>query len=337
VSGKISDILDCCYNSGFARGESKIFLINAVFKIPLQTFAVKVQPLSMLYSMTGFGRAEATIGSFQVLAELKSLNGKQSDINTRISSLLRPYEHEIRSLVNTALSRGTIDLTMTVKQDGVAKPMSINVPLALNYYRGMQAIAGELNLSVENALATLMSLPEVVSADQDMLAESDWLPIRAVLEQAARNLVEHRRKEGAVLEADLLQCIQSIEDGLQSILPFEGQRIEKLRTKMMSGLEDMVGAVNVDKNRFEQELIYYIEKIDFSEEKVRLTQHCHYFREILASEDVVKGKKLGFVLQEVGREINTLGSKANDASIQKIIVGMKDQLEKAKEQVLNAL
>jgi uncharacterized protein (TIGR00255 family) len=291
----------------------------------------------MLYSMTGFGRAEATIGAFQVLAELKSLNGKQSDINTRISSLLRPYEHEIRSLVNSRLSRGTIDLTMTVKQDGVAKPMSINVPLAINYYKGMQAIAAELDLSVENALATLMALPEVVAADQDMLAEKDWHQIRAVLEQAADNLVEHRRKEGAVLEADLLQCIASIEEGLQSILPYEGVRIEKLRTKMMNALEEMVGAVNVDKNRFEQELIYYIEKIDFSEEKVRLAQHCVYFREILAAQDEVKGKKLGFVLQEVGREINTLGSKANDASIQKIIVGMKDQLEKAKEQVLNAL
>ncbi|GAA4456116.1 YicC/YloC family endoribonuclease [Rurimicrobium arvi] len=291
----------------------------------------------MLYSMTGFGRAEAVLGAFQVLAEVKSLNGKQSDINTRISPLLRPYEHEIRSLVNNRLTRGTIDLTMTVKQDGVAKPMSINVPLAVNYYQGMKAIAEQLGLPTENVLATLMSLPEVVAADQEMLSEEDWLAIKNVLEQALKNLSLHREKEGVVLEADLLSCISAIEKGLQEILPFEPVRMEKLRSKMLNGLEEMVGVANVDKNRFEQELIYYIEKIDFSEEKVRLTQHCNYFREIIAGKDEVKGKKLGFVLQEVGREINTLGSKANDASIQKIIVGMKDYLEKAKEQVLNVL
>jgi uncharacterized protein (TIGR00255 family) len=287
--------------------------------------------------MTGFGREEASVSNYQIIAEIKSLNGKQSDVNTRLAPALRPYEHEIRSLVNTQLQRGTIDVTISVKQDGVSKPMSINTQLAKSYYKGMQEIAQELGLSQENILATLMSLPEVVSADQELLKEDDWNAMKQVIAQAVQNLRNHRQIEGASLQQDLLNCISNIEKGLQEILPFEPLRIERLRSKINSSMEEWVATANIDKNRLEQEMIYYIEKIDFSEEKIRLTQHCNYFREILNSDEEVKGKKLGFILQEVGREINTLGSKANDADIQKIIVGMKDQLEKAKEQVLNVL
>ncbi|HTN18261.1 MAG TPA: YicC/YloC family endoribonuclease [Chitinophagaceae bacterium] len=291
----------------------------------------------MLYSMTGFGREEAAIGAYQVMAEIKSLNGKQSDLNTRIAPLLRPYEHEIRSIINTRLGRGTIDITIQVKQDGVSKPMSINTNLALSYYRGISEIAAQLGLSQENILATLMGMPEVVSAEQDALSESDWLVMREVIVAAVEKLKLHRKVEGESLAEDLNNCINNIEQGLQQILPFEPLRIEKMRSRINTSLEDWVAAANIDKNRLEQEMIYYIEKIDFSEEKIRLVQHCNYFREILSNGEEMKGKKLGFVLQEVGREINTLGSKANDADIQKIIVNMKDQLEKAKEQVLNVL
>lgn len=291
----------------------------------------------MLYSMTGFGREEAAIANYQIVAEVKSLNGKQSDINTRIAPVLRPYEHEIRSLINTRLGRGTIDITISVKQDGVSKPMSINTNLAQSYYKGMQEIATQLGLPQENILATLMSMPEIVAPDQESLQEDDWNAMKDVIVAAVENLRAHRKAEGISLQQDLENCIVNIEKGLQEILPFEPLRIDRLRSKINTSMEEWVAAANIDKNRLEQELIYYIEKIDFSEEKIRLTQHCNYFREILHNEEEVKGKKLGFVLQEVGREINTLGSKANDADIQKIIVGMKDQLEKAKEQILNVL
>ena len=291
----------------------------------------------MLYSMTGFGREEATIGVYQIIAEVKSLNGKQLDINTRIASILRPYEHEIRNLVNAQLVRGTVDVTISVKQDGVARPMAINTQLAISYYKGMQEIAQQLNLPQEHVLATLMGMPEIVAPDQEALQEQDWNSIKAFIASAVERLCQHRMIEGKALQQDLENCIGQIERSLQEILPFEPLRIERLRSKINTSLEEWVAAANIDKNRLEQELIYYIEKIDFSEEKIRLSQHCQYFREILNNDEAVKGKKLGFILQEVGREINTLGSKANDADIQKIIVGMKDQLEKAKEQVLNVL
>jgi uncharacterized protein (TIGR00255 family) len=291
----------------------------------------------MLHSMTGFGREESTIGNFQIVAEVKSLNGKLSDINARLAPALRPYEHQIRSLVISQLQRGTIDVTISLKQDGVSRPMAINTQLAKSYYKGMNEIAQELGLPQENILATLMNLPEVVAADQELLKETDWNAMKAVIAQAIENLRQHRQVEGVSLQQDLENCIANIEKGLIEILPFETLRIERLRSKINNSLDEWVSAANIDKNRLEQELIYYIEKIDFSEEKIRLIQHCNYFKEILHNEDEVKGKKLGFILQEVGREINTLGSKANDADIQKLIVGMKDQLEKAKEQVLNVL
>ncbi|MES2479150.1 MAG: YicC/YloC family endoribonuclease [Bacteroidota bacterium] len=291
----------------------------------------------MLYSMTGFGREEAAIGNYQIIAEIKSLNGKQSDINTRLAPALRPYEHEIRSLINIQLQRGTIDVTISVKQDGVSKPMSINTQLAKSYYKGMQEIATELGLPQEHILSTLMAMPEIVSPDQELLKEEDWKAMKEVIARSINNLRQHRQTEGSSLAQDLENCISNIEKSLKEILPFEPLRIERLRSKINTSMEEWVAAANIDKNRLEQELIYYIEKIDFSEEKIRLTQHCNYFREILSNDEEVKGKKLGFILQEVGREINTLGSKANDADIQKIIVGMKDQLEKAKEQVLNVL
>lgn len=287
--------------------------------------------------MTGFGREEAVIGSSQVTAEIKSLNGKQLDINTRITAALRPYELDIRSLVSSRLSRGTVDLTIGIRQDGMTKPMSINVELAASYYKGMQELSALLGLAQEHTLPTLMTLPDVIAVQQEALSEEEWLQIRQVLERAIDNLMRHRQAEGAALQQDLETCITGIESALTDILPYEADRIERVRSRIHTSLDEWIGDASIDKNRLEQELIYYIERIDFSEEKIRLKQHCSYFREILNSAEEAKGKKLGFVLQEVGREINTLGSKANDAMIQKIVVQMKDLLEKAKEQVLNVL
>jgi uncharacterized protein (TIGR00255 family) len=291
----------------------------------------------MLYSMTGFGRAEATINHRQVVVEIKSLNGKQFEVVTKLPPILRSYELDIRNLLNHALMRGTMDITVSIKQEGASKPMTVNTGLAVFYYQSMQQIAEQLNIPQEGILSTLMRMPEVVAADQDVLPESEWEEVKKVIEEAAQQLMEHRKNEGQSLYKDLNARITNIEKLLEQILPLEAERTDKIRNRLTQFMQDMVGKENVDNNRLEQELIYYIERMDFSEEKTRLRQHCEYFHEVIKKDGVSKGKVLGFTLQEVGREINTLGAKANQANIQQLVIGMKDELEKAKEQVLNVL
>lgn len=291
----------------------------------------------MLYSMTGFGRAEARINSKQVVAEIKSLNGKQFEMTTKLPPILRAYELDIRNLLNNTLLRGTIDLTINIKQDGASKPMVVNTELAVFYYNSMRQIAEQLNIPEENSLSTIMRMPEVVAADQDVLPEAEWEIVKQAVISAAEALMLHRKREGEALYNDLVLRIKNIEALLEKILPLEGARIEKVRTRINQSLNEFVGKEKMDQNRFEQEMIYYLERMDFSEEKTRLSQHCAYFYETLAKEDTGKGKVLGFIMQEIGREINTLGSKANDAIIQQLVIGMKDELEKAKEQILNIL
>lgn len=291
----------------------------------------------MLYSMTGFGRAEATVNGKQVVVEVKSLNGKQFEVVTKLTPTLRPYELDIRSLLNALLMRGTIDLSIAVKQEGASKPMVVNTDLAVFYYNGMKQIADQLGLQQDNVLSTLMRMPEVVAAEQDVLPEEEWAEVKKALEAAAKELMQHRKHEGAALHKDLSLRIKNIEDLLETIHPLEGQRTERIRAKLTQWLEDMAGKETIDSNRFEQEMIYYLERMDISEEKTRLKQHCIYFNDTVAQNEISKGKKLGFILQEIGREINTLGAKANHAEIQQIVINMKDELEKAKEQVLNIL
>ncbi len=291
----------------------------------------------MLYSMTGFGRAAANIAGRQVSAEIRSLNGKQFDILSKLPYMLRAYESDVRATLSGILLRGTTDVTIAIKQDGSSKPVSINVDLAAAYYKGMKEIAARLGIPEEQSLATIMRMPEIISTEQDVLPESEWVEVKKLVIEAAQQLMEHRKEEGKSLERDLMQRIDNIEGTLQKILPLEGARTERVRTRLRQSLKELSLQQSPDENRFEQELIYYIEKMDFSEEKTRLTQHCSYFRETIAKDELSKGKVLGFILQEIGREINTLGAKANDASIQQFVVSMKDELEKAKEQVLNAL
>jgi uncharacterized protein (TIGR00255 family) len=291
----------------------------------------------MLYSMTGFGRSEATVNGRHVVVEMKSLNGKQFDIVTKLPPILRSYELDIRTLLSNKLMRGTIDLSIAIRQDGAAKPMVVNTDLAIFYYQSMQQIAKKIGLQEENVLSTLMRMPEVVAADQDVLPEQDWLQVQKALEEAADRLMEHREHEGAALYKDLRSRIQNIEGLLENILPLEAKRSDKIRSRITQSLQEAVGKEGIDPNRFEQEMIYYLERIDFSEEKTRLKQHCQYFQTTVEKEGISKGKILGFILQEIGREINTLGAKANQAEIQQIVITMKDELEKAKEQVLNIL
>jgi uncharacterized protein (TIGR00255 family) len=287
--------------------------------------------------MTGFGRAEAAVNGRQVAVEVKALNGKQFDINTKLPPILRSYELDIRNMLSTVLIRGTIDLTINVKQEGASKPMVVNTDLALFYYQGIKQIAEQTGLPQDNIIATLMRMPEVVTPDQDVLPEAEWLEVKKVIQQAADGLMMHRRKEGDALLKDIKLRISNIEMFHDKIPPLETERMERIRTRLTQWLEDMAGKENIDPNRFEQEMIYYLERMDFSEEKIRLRQHCTYFNDIINENDAAVGRKLNFILQEIGREINTLGAKANHAEIQQIVINMKDELEKAKEQILNIL
>ena len=291
----------------------------------------------MLYSMTGFGRADATIDRRQVVVEIKALNGKQFEVMTKLPPILRNYEFDIRTLLNSILMRGTIDITINVKLEGASKPMVVNTDLAMFYYQGMKQIAEQIGLPQDNIVSTLMRMPEVVAPDQDALDPEDWAKVREVVIQAATSLMEHRRHEGEVLYKDIHSRISNIEGLLAKVIPFEAERTERVRARLNQWLEDIIGKQKIDENRLEQEMIYYLERMDFSEEKTRLTQHCKYFHETVDNKDVAIGRKLNFIIQEMGREINTLGAKANHADIQQIVINMKDELEKAKEQILNIL
>lgn len=290
----------------------------------------------MIYSMTGFGKAEGHTGNKEIIVELKSLNGKQFEITNKLNPLLKAYEADIRKIVSRQLKRGSVDIAIFVKQDGAAKPMKINTSLAQSYYTSIKEISSALGLAEEQILPTLMRLPEVVAPEAESVTEEDWAVIERLVVSAAEQLVNHRIIEGKPIGADLLERIDQIEKLLAQAEVHEPRRIERIRERLVTMLEEWVGNDKWDANRLEQELIYYIEKIDISEEKQRLRAHCNYFKELTetAGPEGI-GKKLGFVLQEVGREINTLGSKANDAAMQQIVVQMKDELEKAKEQVLN--
>ncbi|MBX2905441.1 MAG: YicC family protein [Taibaiella sp.] len=291
----------------------------------------------MLYSMTGFGRAKGTINHRQVVVEMKALNGKQFDLNTKLPPILRAWELDIRNMLSGMLVRGTIDLTVTVKQEGASKPMTVNTELAVFYYNAMKQIAQQTGAPEENVLSTIMRMPEVVAPDQDMLPDEEWEQVKGIIIKAAEDLTAHRQHEGEALLRDISQRIQNIENLHEKVLPLEPERIERVRTRINQWLEDMAGKDKIDPNRFEQEMIYYLERMDFSEEKIRLRQHCEYFKNTVNENDAAIGRKLNFILQEIGREINTLGSKANHAEIQQIVINMKDELEKAKEQILNIL
>lgn len=291
----------------------------------------------MLKSMTGFGRAEVTKGETTIVAEIKSLNGKQFEVNLKLSPLLKPYEFDIRNLLQQGLQRGTLDATINIKQNGATRPVVINTELARYYHQAIVAMADELQLPQEDMLNVLMKLPEVVTPATEQMSESEWAGVANVIRQAIADMDEHRIDEGAVLEKDLLLRIDNILLYTEKVRELDPLRKDRVRQRLETMLAEYVGKENIDGNRLEQELIFYLEKLDISEELVRLHNHCRYFKDILAEADAAKGKKLGFVLQEIGREINTTGSKANDAGIQQWVVMMKDELEKAKEQVLNVL
>jgi uncharacterized protein (TIGR00255 family) len=291
----------------------------------------------MLKSMTGFGRAEQSVGDKTFQVDIKSLNGKQFELQLKLPGFLKPFEFPIRKLLSEKLGRGSLDCTISLKQTGNAKPVSINTDLAKAYHKALAELSAELNLDPSNILSTLVKLPEVITPTSDTLTDAEWQQFEKVILSAIDDLNAHRLNEGRSLEDDLVLRIDNIIKQQDEVIKLEPLRQVKIKEGLKKLLDENVGKENYDPNRLEQELIYYIEKIDISEEQVRLKNHCDYFKAILQEGEEGKGKKLSFILQEIGREINTTGSKAYDSTIQKCVVLMKDELEKAKEQVLNVL
>ncbi len=291
----------------------------------------------MLKSMTGFGRAEDTVGDKTFLIDIKSLNGKQFDLQLKMPAFLKPFEFEIRKVLSEGLGRGTVECMISLKETGNAKPITINTDLAKAYYHPLSQLATDLNLEKGDLLSTILKLPEVITPSSETLTDEEWQQFKKVLLDAIHNLNDHRMDEGKSLKQELELRIDNIFQQQKTVVELEPLRQKKIREGIIKLLEENVGKENYDDNRLEQELIYYIEKIDITEEQVRLKNHCDYFTMVLNEGEESKGKKLSFILQEIGREINTTGAKAYDATIQKCVVLMKDELEKAKEQVLNVL
>lgn len=290
----------------------------------------------MIKSMTGFGKGEASFGTKKITVELRSLNSKQFDLNIKLPALYRQSETELRNLVAQRLQRGKVDLFVSVESQQVETSAHINREIFREYLRQLNdalAFSG-IDADYDAMLPVLMRMPDVVSVEAERVTEEESAALMAAAADAVERLDAFRVQEGAVLIADLLRRVDLIERYREEVVPFEKARTETIRARILDNLSKL--GVEVDRNRLEQEMIYYLEKLDITEEKVRLTNHCRYFREVAASEEAV-GRKLGFIAQEMGREINTMGSKANETNIQILVVKMKDELEKIKEQVLNIL
>jgi len=287
--------------------------------------------------MTGYGKAVVTHKDKKIHVEVKSLNSKQLDLNTRIAPLYREKEMEMRQMVAEALIRGKVDMSVWIEKDVAADPTPINATLVENYYNQIKTISEKTGIPVpEDWFYTLLRMPDVLTkTDMEELEEDEWEAVKGAVKDALKNLVDFRTQEGAALQKKFAEKIDNIQQLLADIVPYEQSRVEKIKARIIDGLQQIPG-VEYDRNRLEQELIYYIEKLDISEEKQRLANHLKYFRDTM-NEAAGQGKKLGFIAQEMGREINTTGSKSNQAEMQNIVVKMKDELEQIKEQVLNAL
>ena len=288
--------------------------------------------------MTGFGKATAAYKEKKINVEVKSLNSKTLDLSTRITPLYREKEMEIRQFIAKNLERGKIDFSIWIEKDVVADATPINMALVENYYQQIKKISAQTGIpEPADWYATLLRLPDVTTkTDVEELTDEEWKAAQQAIDEAVNHLIEFRRQEGAALQKKFTEKVDNIQALLASIEPYEKSRVEKIKTNIVNGLQQIPN-VEYDKNRLEQELIYYIEKLDISEEKQRLSNHLKYFRETMNEEGHGVGKKLGFIAQEMGREINTTGSKSNQAEMQNIVVKMKDELEQIKEQVLNAL
>lgn len=287
--------------------------------------------------MTGYGKAIATYGTKKICAEIKSLNSKAMDLSTRIAPLYREKEMEIRTLISQSLERGKVDFSLWIEEDSTTQATPINKGLVESYYTQIKSISEATGIpEPEDWFTTLLRMPDVLTRTEiKELSDEEWSVARGAVTEAIEKLLDFRRQEGAALEKKFNDKLDNITSLLASIAPYEQERTEKIRDRILESLQKNLG-IEYDNNRFEQELIFYIEKLDINEEKQRLTNHLKYFRETM-QEGHGQGKKLGFIAQEMGREINTTGSKSNHAEMQNIVVKMKDELEQIKEQVLNVM
>jgi uncharacterized protein (TIGR00255 family) len=287
--------------------------------------------------MTGYGKAECILPDKKLSIEIKSLNSKQMDTNARLPSLYKEKELEIRRLISSELERGKVECSFHYELSEEAASGTINGPVVKSYYEQLYKISGELGLETSlELLSTVMRMPDTIRTEKPELKENEWGNVKSALKQALAHVTDFRTQEGRSLDADLRQRVEAISEKLTRIEKYEEERIRHIRERIGNNLATYLKKEDLDENRFEQELIFYIEKLDISEEKVRLSNHCTYFLETMEDQKPA-GKKLGFISQEMGREINTLGSKANHAEIQKLVVEMKDELERVKEQILNVL
>lgn len=290
----------------------------------------------MAHSMTGYGKAVAELPQKKITVEIKSLNSKQFDMYIRLPSAYRVKEIELRNSISHRLGRGKVDLTLNVEEYSKDISSRIDHNVLKQYQSELKLIAQELQIpQPEDWFNVILRLPDVMKQDSEELDEQEWIIIEKAIHKAVDEVIEFRKQEGAMLENVLIEKINNIQSLLLSIEPYEEERIEKVKSRLLEQLKNLEG-IEYDKNRFEQEIIYYLEKLDVNEEKTRLSHHLKYFKETLKSESS-QGKKLGFITQEIGREINTLGSKSNQSEMQKIVVQMKDDLEQIKEQILNIL
>lgn len=288
-------------------------------------------------SMTSYGRASGLLDKQNISVEIKTLNSKFVDLRLKLPAGLQEYEMEIRKILHDKILRGKIEANFSFENQHSNESYTINEGVFTSYFYQLQQLAGKLKLEKTDLLSAIIRLPEVVITSEPAISEEEWNVIRSVIDAAIENLTMHRMEEGSAIEKDMRAQIAFILEQLQEIIPYESERIDKVRQRMSNSLEEYLSRENVDENRFEQEVLFYLEKIDITEEKVRLQQHCEYFLQEMDSADPNKGRKLNFISQEMGREINTLGAKAYSSDIQRFVVLMKDALEKIKEQLANVV
>ncbi len=291
----------------------------------------------MILSMTGYGQANKELNNKIFRIEIKSLNGKSTDIRFKSNTNLKEKEIELRKLIHDIGIRGKFDVSLSVESTDFEDENTFNIPLMNSYIKNLKSFAVDHNIESGDLIQSIIRLPNIVKVNDDSMLEEEWLLIKEMTQEALDQLMHFRKEEGQSLENDILARVRNINQLLLDVDHFEPNRISSFKEKIMKNLELYLSKDNIDENRFEQEVIYYLEKLDINEEKVRLAQHSQFFENEVMDEKKQKGKKLSFISQEIGREINTLGAKAQQSDIQQIVVRMKDELEKIKEQVLNIL
>jgi len=289
----------------------------------------------MLLSMTGYGRATRNWNNKTFQVEVRSLNSKYSDLRLKCAQNLAEKEAELRRMVSDFAKRGKVEMTIDINSLSGDEQFGLNVPLFKKYYAALSELGKELNYTDDNLMSAVLRLPNVVAAGEGEIKKEEGDVLKATVDEALTNFQAFRQTEGAALAIDLASRVESIASALESVAPHEQARVDNVRERLMRNLEEHLSKDRIDENRFEQEVLFYLEKMDINEEKVRLGQHCVYFLEILHNDKLAKGRKLSFISQEMGREINTLGAKAYSPDIQRLVVGMKDDLEKIKEQIAN--